>query len=238
MITEHGNEYEYIELEEEACVRFKTKGVNTVYVIVDKESWEAYLRNYSWIGGKDSSGRIDAKTTVEGGAQWYLYKLIVEREFDELDSWNRTIDHKNHNPRDNRKSNLLPCSPILNSTNVTSKYADTDDMYIRKQRSSGYKFECHVAKKRYYKHFSPKNYGSDEGAYNAAKAYRDQWLEHEYPVLVAEVERKCRLIEFERGLRDMQRNDEQTDIAGILAKYGINGDFFRRYSDIPPDTTT
>lgn len=236
MITENGNEYEYIELEGEKCVRFKTKGKHTVYVIVDRELWDSYLSYYSWIGGKSTSGRIDAKTTIKGGAQWYLYKLVVEKEFDELDSWNRTIDHRNHDPLDNRKSNLLPCPPILNSTNVSSKYTDTDEMLIRKQPTGGYKFECHIAKERHYKHFSPKKYGSDKLAYKAAKEYRDQWLKTEYPGLIAQAERKCRLIEFERGLRDMLRNNEQIDIASILTKYGINKELTSRYSGIPTET--
>ena len=237
MITANGNEYEYIELEGEKCVRFKTNKTHTAYVIVDRESWDAYLSDYSWIGGKSSSGRIDAKTTIEGGAQWYLYKLIVDKEFDELDSWNRTIDHKNHDPLDNRKSNLLPCPPILNSTNISSKYTDSDEMYIRKQAYGGYKFECYIAKERHYKQFSPKIYGSDELAYKAAKDYRDHWLRFERPALIAKAEKKCRFIEFERGLRDMLRSDEQTDIVDILAKYGINEEFIKRYSNIHPDAT-
>jgi hypothetical protein len=235
MITANGNEYDYVKIEGEVCVRFKTKGKHTAYVIVDKELWDVYLSGYSWIGGKSLSGRIDAKTTVEGGAQWCLYKLIVDKQFDELDSWNRTIDHKNHDPLDNRKSNLIPCPPILNSANLSSKYTSTDEMYIRKQSFGGYKFECYIAKERCYRQFSPKTYGSDELAYKAAKEYRDHWLKFERPALIVKAEKKCRIIEFERGLRDMLRNDEQTDIASILAKYGINEEFLRQYLEIPPD---
>ena len=135
----------------------------------------------------------------------------------------------NNNPLDNRKSNLKPCSPIINSTNISSKYTSGDEMYIRKQPSGGWKFECYIAKERYYEHFSPKNYGSDDLAYAAAKEYRDNWLEFERPLRIAEAERKCRLIEFERGLRDMLENKEYTEIASILAKYGVSDGFIRQY---------
>ena len=61
--------------------------------------------------------------------------MIVENEFDELDYWGNTIDHKNNDPLDNRLSNFRIYNSKLNATNQLSKNKGDDMQLIYPQQS-------------------------------------------------------------------------------------------------------
>ena len=101
------NSFEYIEYENEKCVRFTTVGKHKFSVIVDKNAWEKYLCEHTWSVSIDTkSGRASVKTSIENQTV-FLWRYIIEHEKDELDYWGTTIDHINNNPLDNRLSSAL-----------------------------------------------------------------------------------------------------------------------------------
>jgi hypothetical protein len=216
------NSFELIDINGTRCVRFKTKGKKQVDVIVDENSWNDYLSSYSWTAiGRPGSSRVDVKTSIDKQSQ-AIWRVIVEREFDEVSWWGSTIDHKNNDPLDNRKSNLQVFSTaILNSTNISSKYSSDGMQFIHKQGKTGYKFHCNLGGKTYYRNFGQRTYGSLSAALLAAKEYRDQWVKNERPKIIAFLIKKTQKIEFERGLRDLLNNGEQEHIQYVLSKYEI-----------------
>ena len=220
-ISKEKNIFQYVIYEGEECVKFQTVGKYNYEVIVDKDSWEKYLSKYTWTISMQN-GRPSAKTSIYKQTT-FIWKLIIEQEKDELDSWGTTIDHINHNPLDNRKSNLqIFNSAILNSTNVSSKFEGDDRQYIHKI-SSGYKIHYNLAGQTFYLGtFSIKKYGSEEAALSAAKAFRDKYVIEDRKRIVKEMIKKTRDVEFERGLRDKLNAGEKNEVFEILSKYGIN----------------
>ena len=153
---------------------FRTVGKEIHEVIVDKKAWDEYLKHYSWTAIR-SGTRINVKTSINKQSNT-LWRVIVEHEYDELDWWGTTVDHINNNPLDNRICNLrLFNAAILNSTNISSKYEQSDMQYIhrngRKDKPSSFKIHYNLAGKTFYKNFSVSDYGSVDGALKAAQKY-------------------------------------------------------------------
>ena len=198
------NPYRYIIFEDEECVEFETIGKNKYKVIVDKNAWEKYLSHYSWTAIKRNT-RIDVKTSINKHSN-RIWRVIIEHEYNELDYWGTTIDHKNNNPLDNRLSNLrIFNTAILNCTNISSKYGDNDMQFIHRQgpkeKPNGYKVHYNLAGRTFYKNFGFIEYGSESGAIEAAKKYRDEIVYAERQKVINEMIKKTRNVEFERGLR-------------------------------------
>lgn len=208
----------------EECVVFKTAGKVMVDVIVDKRTWFDYLKDYSWTAIKNGT-RIEVKTSINKQSN-RLWRVIVEHEYDELDYWGTTIDHINNNPLDNRLVNLrIFNTSILNSTNISSKYTKNDMQYIHRQGAkdnpSGYKVHYNLGGKTFYKNFSITEFGSIEEAIRAAKEYRDDIVVNQRQVVIEEMIRKTRNVEFERGLKCKLEAGELDEVLQILRKYNV-----------------
>lgn len=213
------NPYEYVVYEGFECVEFETTGKYKYKVLVDKDIWEEYLKNFSWTAIPQKN-RINVKTSIckQSKAIW---RVIAEYVYSELDCWGTTIDHINRNPLDNRKANLKPYNAtILNSTNISSKYADKDMQYIFKN-GSGYKIHFNLAGETDYTQFSSFKYGTKESALEEAKKYRDTVIIPKRERIIEEMIQKTRNVEFERGLRDKIAAGEIHEIISILEEYGI-----------------
>lgn len=217
------NRFSYVVIDDEKCVVFQTNGKTKVDVIVDENSWDIYLSEFSWTAtGSKGYSRVNVKTSINKQSQ-AIWRVIVEREFDEITWWGSTIDHVNNNPLDNRKKNLRVLSTILlNSINIASKFTDDGMNLIHHQKSGGYKFHTNIGGKTYYKHFGIKKFGSESGAQIAAKEYRDYWLKEERMKIIDELFKKTRDVEFERGLRDKLYNGEIDEVLRVLSKYHIS----------------
>lgn len=206
------------------CVVFETVGKEQHQVIVDSDIWYQYLNHYSWTAIKNGT-RINVKSSIKKQSIC-IWRVIVEHEYSELDYWGTTIDHINNNPLDNRLKNLrIFNTSILNSTNISSKYSESDMQYIHRQgskdKTNGYKVHYNLAGKTYYKNFSVKEYGSTQEAIKAAKKYRDEFVIPEREKIIIEMMRKTRSIEFEIGLRDMLNAGEFDEVIKILRKYNV-----------------
>ena len=220
------NPYRYIIYEGAECVEFETVGKHKYKAIVDRDMWDEHLKRFSWTAirsGKDGK-RITIKTSVDKQSM-SIWRMIVKYKYGELDYWGTTIDHKNNNPLDNRWCNLRPFSAaILNSTNISSKYADDDMRFIFKQ-TSGYKIHYNIADQTFYKHFKVADYQSQAATLEAAKKYRDEVAIPDRERIIEEMLKKTRDIEFERGLRDKlnsgELNEVKTILNNYLNKYGI-----------------
>lgn len=218
------NPYEEKIVDGQECVVFQTVGKEVHDVIVDKKSWYDYLKQYSWTAIKSGS-RINVKTSIHKQSS-RLWRVIVEHEYDELDWWGVTVDHINNNPLDNRICNLrLYNAAILNSTNISSKYEESDMQYIHrngsKDKPSGFKIHYNLAGKTFYKNFGVSDYGSVENAIRAAQRYRDEVVLRERESVINEMVKKTRNVEFERGLRDKLRAGEKDEVMTILKKYDV-----------------
>lgn len=218
------NPYEERTIDGQKCVVFRTVGKEIHEVIVDKKAWDEYLKHYSWTAIR-SGTRINVKTSINKQSNT-LWRVIVEHEYDELDWWGTTVDHINNNPLDNRICNLrLFNAAIPNSTNISSKYEQSDMQYIhrngRKDKPSSFKIHYNLAGKTFYKNFSVSDYGSVDGALKAAQKYRDEVVVEERKLVISNMVKKTRHIEFERGLRDMLKEGEGDEVKKILKKYGV-----------------
>lgn len=217
------NPYKYLTYEGEECVEFETKGKNKYKVIVNKSSWEEYLSDYSWTAIV-SKNRVTTKASINKQSQ-NLWSFIIEHEYDELDYWGSTIDHINNNTLDNRISNLRIFNTAhLNTTNVASKYKENDMQYIHKQESvnfTGYKVHYNLGGETYYKNFSIQEFGTKEKALLEAKKYRDIHVYQDRSTKVESLIKKCRDIEFERGLKNKIMAGEIEEIKEILMKYDL-----------------
>lgn len=221
------NPFTYEQYEGQECVRFQTIGKYKVDVIVDKSAWDNYLSDHTWTVSLDKrSGRASVKTSIHNDTV-FIWPFIIEHEYAELDYWGKTIDHINNDPLDNRLSNLRIYNAMLNGSNVSSKFDNEDRRFIHENKNksgglSGYKIHYNLGGKPFYvRSFSIKDYGSQEAALNAAKAYRDEFVIPERERLIEEIEHKLRTIEFERGLRDKLKAGEREEIMDILKKYKI-----------------
>jgi len=212
------NSFYYGEKEGEPCVVFLTGGKYKYEVFVDIESWNSYLHKYHWTISKNGN-YLKVKTSINKHSH-SLYKLILENEYEELDYWGLTVDHKNRDPLDNRKSNFRIGNSKLNVMNISSKYA-ADDMHLIYEQGQkvngvkkvyGYKVHTNVYDETKYKHFK---------TIEEAKAYRDNELIPYIREMYAELIKKSRDVEFERGLRDKLKNGEINEVLAVLKKYGI-----------------
>lgn len=218
------NTYKEVTVNGEDCVVFETVGKVIVDVIVDRRTWFAYLKDYSWTAIRNGK-RIEVKTSIDKQSN-RIWRVIVEHEYDELDYWGATIDHINNNPLDNRISNLrIFNTSILNSTNISSKYEQADMQYIHRQgpkdKPNGYKVHYNLGGRTFYKNFSVKEYLGVTGAIEAAKKYRDEIVISQRQKVIEEMLRKTRNVEFERGLRDKLNAGEKDEIIELLRKHGI-----------------
>ena len=217
------NPYREFTYEGQDCVEFETVGKNQYHVIVDRSIWFSYLQNYSWTAIKVNS-RINVKTSIDKQST-AIWRVIAEHEYDELDYWGSTIDHINNDPLDNRLCNLRLYNPILNATNIASKYTELGMQFIYRQgpadKPNGYKVHYNIGGETFYKNFSVADYGSVEAAIKAAQAYRDETVLRERKIKIEELTKKSRDIEFERGLRDKLLHGELSEIKEVLYRYGL-----------------
>lgn len=99
--------------------------------------------DYSWYANKKKNGKVSIATNVmlPSGKRGLMY---LSRFFLGLQSGDkRQVDHKNHNPLDNRRCNLRICSQRENAMNTSSRMGTTSqflgvswDPVNRKWRSS------------------------------------------------------------------------------------------------------
>ena len=178
------------------------------------------MKTYRWTGSENRYGLKTVKTSIQG-VTYHIDKIICENEYDELDTFGSTIDHKNNNRLDNRLCNLRPLSSqFLNSTNISSK-KDGDMQYIYEQKTS-FQVSYNVGGIKYYQMFNKSEYNSDEDALIAAKEYRDNVAIKEKKIKVRELVKKTRTVEFERGLKNKLLSHETDEVVKILRKYGLS----------------
>lgn len=204
------NPYKEVVVDGITCVEFICGGKNQEKVLVDKKAWDEYLSEYHWTAIKK-----DNYITVKSSRNKHsvrLHRVIVEQECSELDYWGNTIDHRNNNPLDNRLANLRIYNSKLNATNIKSKYQLDNNHLIHKQPGVGYKVHTNVFDETIYKHFR---------TVEEARIYRDEVVIPYIHKRVAEMTKKSRDIEFERGLRDKLQNNEKEEVLAILKKYGV-----------------
>lgn len=224
------NSFQYIIYEDQECVQFQTAGKYIVDVIVDRDAWDKYLSGYTWTVSMNKYGRASVKTSVANYTV-FIWNLIIEHEYDEVDYWGQTIDHINNNPLDNRRSNLRIYNAMLNGSNVSSKFDGDDRRFIHEvKRADGslscYKIHYNLGGEAFYiGSFSVETYGSTDAALTAAKDFRDKYVIPEREIKIKEIEHKARSIEFERGLRKKLEAEEEAEIIQILQKYGISVSF-------------
>lgn len=212
------NKFKYIVLNNEKCVLFTTSGKYKKEVLVDSSTWDSYLNKYNWTVINRPNYPI-IKTSINK-LSVRIYRLIIEKEYSELDYWGKSIDHINNNSLDNRLRNLRIYTSKLNSTNVSSKNKKNDMHLIFAQYSktkkrgiyiNGYKVQTNIFDEVIYKHF---------GTIQEAKDFRDQFVIPYIEKKISDMEKKNRDIEFERGLRDKLQNGELGEVRHILEKYG------------------
>jgi hypothetical protein len=188
-------------------------------VIVDARVWDEYVNKYNWTILKNRNGYYTVKTSIKN-LSVRLYRMIGEKEFDELDYWGNTFDHINNNPLDNRIKNLQISNSKLNSTNILSKNQQDDMHHIFPQysrRLTGNIITSYKVHKNIFDEVVYRNFPTIE----LAKSYRDNELLPYVNNRIVDMKKKTRDIEFERGLRDKLVANEKGEIIEILRKYNI-----------------
>lgn len=213
------NKFKKVIIKNEEYIEFITGGKNSIPVLVDIEPWEKYLYKYHWTAIKKEK-YYTVKTSINKHSV-RIHRMIIEKEFDEVDYWGNTIDHINNNTLDNRLINLRIYNAKLNSTNIKSKYLKDDLHLIYPQVHKkngvnviyGYKVHTNIFDETIYKSFR---------TIEEAKIYRNLEILPYIQKRIDEMIKKTRDIEFERGLKNKILNNELGEIVSILNKYGIN----------------
>jgi hypothetical protein len=219
ILGERMNDFEYFDYDGKPCVRFITKGKYHENVIVDARVWDDYVNQYNWTILKNRNGYLTVKTSVNK-LSTRLYRMIGEKEFNELDYWGNTFDHINNNPLDNRIKNLQISNSKLNSTNILSKNQQNDMHLIFPQHSrrvTGKVVTSYKVHKNIFDEVVYRNFPTSE----LAKFYRDNELLPYINKRIEDMKKKTRDIEFERGLRDKLNAGEMDEIIKILKKYDV-----------------
>jgi len=208
------NVYEEVIKDGKACIEFLTGGKHKEKVLVDKDAWYNYLRQYHWTAIK--KGNYTSIVTTKDLLAMRLHRIIIEHEKSELDYWGNTIDHINNDPLDNRLNNLRIYNSKLNSTNVQSKHQSDNNHLIHRQnlKKGGFSYKVHfnIFDQPIYKNFSN---------LKEAQVWRDSVAIPLINQKIEEMKIKTRNIEFERGLRDKLENNEKQEVIEILKKYKV-----------------
>lgn len=85
------------------------------YALIDEDDFDT-ITPYKWI--IDTSGYVIAS---RGPGVSRSTRIAMHRVILGLTKSNEIGDHKNHNPRDNRRCNIRKATPAENSRNVTSR---------------------------------------------------------------------------------------------------------------------
>jgi hypothetical protein len=152
-------------------------------VTVDKDNYEK-LRNYAWkLGSNNRYVLIDwDETTPLGvnelermgfkrGSDIWIHRLITDCPK------GMEVDHKNHNPLDNTRSNLRICTPFQNKCNKRINYRDINNGSIYRGISKigflkGYKVQLEVEEGLY------KDLGTYKNEKDAIRAYNQAAISH------------------------------------------------------------
>lgn len=204
--------------EGEKVVIFTTNGKYTYDVMVDERIWFEYLHMHSWTVNKKADGRLEIKTSIKSVSK-ALYRIIAEKEFGEILTYNRQIDHINRNALDNRIKNLRPVCQRFNANNISSK---RDLIFFRRHRYKNklyekgvYVVQTNINGEIYIKSFT---------TMNAAEEYRDNVIKPLKEKELEKIVKKDRDIEFERGLLMKLQHGELDEIKSVLLKYGLTID--------------
>ena len=155
---------------DDAMIEIIYKG-NIYYCIIDKED----ISKVSWIKGTwhmcvNRSGHIDGvKTKIQAGhirKQVWLHNYILCK-----DNPNNIIDHIDHNPLNNRKSNLREVTPTENSQNITVQLSKSRTRYRNVTIERG----------RYRVRINGKSYGNFD-SFEEAKIVADKEGEKVFPL--------------------------------------------------------
>jgi hypothetical protein len=208
-------------IEGKEYIKFETGGKYKHDVIVDVHTWENYLHKHHWTAVRDGGKEYKLIKASINKHSKAIYRMIIENEYDEVDYWGNTIDHKNNDTFDNRLENLRIVSSKLNNTNRFSKYTKDGMNLIYPQYTTrvsgekvihGYKLHTNIFDETVYKYFNN---------VEEAKDYRDNVVLPYIEQKIEELIKKTRDIEFERGLKQKIENNEIDEIYNILKKYKI-----------------
>jgi regulator of RNase E activity RraB len=95
--------------------------------------------------------------------------------------------------------------------------------YIHKQGRptvNGYKVHYNIGGETFYRHFGTQEYGNLQLALLEAQKFRDT-VYQEREIKIENLIKKCRDIEFERGLKNKIMAGEMEEIKELLKKYDL-----------------
>ena len=102
-------------------------------VLVDKEDYE-YLSQFRW--SINGMGRVGTAIKVNGRYKsFYMHRMILNPPKD------KTVDHINHDPLDNRRKNLRVCTHqqnLMNRALFTNNTSGYKGVYVDKRRGHIY----------------------------------------------------------------------------------------------------